>query len=92
MNAKILKADPNYRQYFNYGKNGGKEYSHSERVYIIKYEKWEKAKAANKSGIEEPRKPNSVNNIQKQFGRAGVLFNAMIAPLIPYTIKGIIWY
>ncbi len=92
MDAKILKADPDLSSIFELWKKWGLEYSDSERVYNIKYEEWEKAKEALKTGIEEPKKPNSVNNIQKQFRRPGVLFNAMIVPLIPFTIRGIIWY
>jgi sialate O-acetylesterase len=34
----------------------------------------------------EPRKPNGGNN------GPGNLFNAMISPLIPFAIKGVIWY
>ncbi len=65
--SKILKANHKISSIFQLWKKWGQEYSDSEKVYIIKYEKWEKAKTAKKIGIEEPRKPNSVNNIQKQF-------------------------
>ncbi len=92
MDAKILKADHDMSSVFQLWKKWGQEYSDSERVYNIKYEKWEEEKKAHKLGIEEPRKPNSVNNIQKQFRRPGVMFNGMIAPLIPFTIRGIVWY
>lgn len=38
---------------------------------------------------EEPR---SIYMTKRQHRRPSVLYNAMIAPLMPYTIKGVIWY
>ncbi len=32
------------------------------------------------------------NDLTKSQQRPGVLFNAMIAPLVPFTVKGAIWY
>lgn len=46
------------------------------------------AKAANKS---LPRKPSAPVDPFKS-GNCGGLYNGMIAPLIPYAIKGAIWY
>lgn len=36
----------------------------------------------------EPKYPD----LPKERNNQGVLFNAMIAPLIPYSIKGVLWY
>lgn len=54
---------------------------------------WEKiaakAKLAGKKAPPQPRMaPNPANNPQ----RPCVLYNAMIAPLVPYAIRGAIWY
>ncbi|WP_264521076.1 sialate O-acetylesterase [Flavobacterium sp. N1994] len=38
---------------------------------------------------EEPR---SVYMTKRQHRRPAVLYNAMVAPLMPFTIKGVIWY
>ena len=38
-----------------------------------------------------PRKPTAPVDPEKS-GDCGGLYNAMIAPLIPYSIKGVIWY
>ena len=46
------------------------------------------ARIANKPA---PRKPSAPNNPIKS-GDCGGHFNAMISPLIPYAIKGAIWY
>jgi len=45
-----------------------------------------------KASKEKPRKPVSVSMIEKPHRRPGYLYNAMIAPIVPYTIKGVIWY
>lgn len=36
--------------------------------------------------------PKSVYMTNRQHRRPSVLYNAMVAPLMPYTIKGVIWY
>lgn len=48
----------------------------------------EKAKA---EGKPEPKKPNEPRGPNHPW-RAGGLYNAMIAPLVPYAISGSIWY
>ena len=49
----------------------------------------EKAKAA---GSPEPRKPTAPLDPTKSPKRPSGLYNAMIAPLQPYAIRGAIWY
>ena len=39
--------------------------------------------------LEEPR---SIYMIKRPHRRPSVLYNAMVSPLMPYTIKGVIWY
>ncbi|MEI8292620.1 MAG: sialate O-acetylesterase [bacterium] len=49
----------------------------------------EQAKAA---GQPEPRKPAPPQDPQTSGKRPSGLFNAMIHPLIPFAIRGVIWY
>ncbi len=46
------------------------------------------AKIANK---EQPRKPR-INDPRKDQHNPFILYNGMVAPLIPYAIKGALWY
>jgi len=39
-----------------------------------------------------PKKPESVWMLERDFRKYGVLYNGMIAPCVPYTISGILWY
>jgi sialate O-acetylesterase len=59
--------------------------------------KWQKdVETAKAAGQPEPPRPNeSANRPQSPDGEGGeptTLFNGMINPLIPYAIKGAIWY
>ena len=55
--------------------------------------KWEKdnaeAKVAGKPEIRKPREPNGPNTLER---RPAGLYNGMIAPLVPYALRGAIWY
>lgn len=61
-------------------------------AYEAAREKWKiaaaKAKAEGKDEVRGPKNPNPVFDQHN----ATVLWNGMVAPLIPYAIKGEIWY
>lgn len=47
-----------------------------------------KAKAENKPAPRKPALPDPATNVNRPFG----LYNGSIAPLVPYAIRGAIWY
>ena len=54
---------------------------------------WEvKAEEAKAQGEDEPRKPRKQAHPDKEKQTASTLYNGMIHPLIPYALKGAIWY
>ena len=54
--------------------------------------RWEEAAAKAKTdGKAAPRRPGDRNPAQDQHNPT-VMFNGMIAPIIPYAIKGVLWY
>lgn len=61
-------------------------------AYEARLKRWEadaaKAKAA---GKEAPRRPPPPRTLRPQH-KPSALFNAMIAPLTPFAIRGVIWY
>ncbi len=65
------------------------EYKQNESALLAKYE--EEVKAAKLANLPRPRKPSPPVDPAKS-GNCGGLFHAMIAPLIPYAIKGVVWY
>jgi sialate O-acetylesterase len=55
-------------------------------------QRWEAAaEKAKAEGAKAPRKPKNPDPVQDQHNPT-VLFNGMIAPVIPYAIRGAIWY
>ena len=63
-----------------------------EAVYAERLATWEKRSAAAKAeGKEAPRRPPPPRALRPQH-KPAALFNAMIAPLLPYAIRGTIWY
>ena len=61
-----------------------------------KYERdlaaWREAVAAAKSPQAAPPKPVNMVEVQARWSDVGGLFNGKIAPLIPFTIRGAVWY
>ena len=74
-------------------------YQKALKVYPQKYEEYQKAlkehkqkvRQANAEGKKPPRAPSLPMGPENSWSPSG-LYNAMIYPLIPYTIKGSIWY
>lgn len=63
-----------------------------QRTYAEAFQKWKadaaKAKAEGKDEVRSPRNPNPAADQHNPY----VLWNGMVAPLVPYTIRGALWY
>jgi sialate O-acetylesterase len=67
-------------------------YPQIKQEYLQKVKEWEKAaEKARAEGKRVPRRPRTPYGPENPHAPAG-LYNAMIAPLIPYGISGAIWY
>ena len=65
----------------------------SRENYEAALKKWEAdAAKAKEDGKPEPRKPNQPSDPIKNPNSASTLYNAMIAPLVPFAVRGAIWY
>lgn len=55
---------------------------------------WERKSAdtTKKQALKKPSEPQSVYYFKRPWREPGVLFNGMLQPVIPYNIKGVIWY
>ena len=62
-------------------------------AYHAALDKWN---AARKSGdsikLKKPVEPPTLISYNRPWRQPSVLFNGMINPVIPYTIKGVLWY
>jgi sialate O-acetylesterase len=66
-----------------------KQFEETKREYKQKINEWELEKKESEKGIDEPSKPLV---LKKPHKGPYVLYNAMIYPLLPYAVKGVIWY
>lgn len=77
--------------------NDRDEYPNWYPKLVAKYERDELAynlavKEAEKTGAKPPKKPRAPHAPGKNPNLASVLWNGMIHPLMPYPIRGVIWY
>lgn len=86
-----LQAEPSLKHYIDAHTNTNKE--KADKAYEAALEAYkkaaEKAKAEGKKAPQAPRKPMGDG---ENSHTPTVLYNGMIAPLLPYAIKGAIWY
>jgi sialate O-acetylesterase len=96
MRKDALESDTELLMIFDMWKKWEHEYPEAEKAYQIEYETWEKNKeTAEASGEPVPKKlpmPEAMDMVKKGHRRPGALYNAMVVPVLPYTIKGVIWY
>jgi sialate O-acetylesterase len=65
----------------------------AKAAYEVSLAKWkEDAEGAKAEGKEPPPAPHDPIADRQKRGEGGGLFNGKIAPLIPYAIRGLIWY
>jgi sialate O-acetylesterase len=65
----------------------------AEANYQAALDKWKKRAAEAKlAGNPAPRKPKSSGDPRVDQNRPANLFNGMIQPLVPFGIRGVIWY
>src|SRR5579871_6376766 len=67
--------------------------STAKTAYEKQLAEWkDRAEKAKAEGKTAPRAPQRPSDPREQPHHPAVLFNGMIAPLIPYAIRGVIWY
>lgn len=87
-----LEAVPQFKPILDRWAKILEEYPKAEEEYKQKMAQWEEeAKKAREEGKPEPAKPQPPVGPSHPHRPAG-LYNGMIAPLVPFAIKGAIWY
>jgi sialate O-acetylesterase len=102
---EALEAEPALKHYPQEFEKRVKDYdpAAAKERYEASRTKWQedmakyreaaaKAKEEGKPAPTPPRRPNPPASPDKSPNSPSVLFNGMIAPLIPYAIEGAIWY
>ena len=89
---EVLESDVDYKPIFDRLKKAEEDYPKSVTLYEQQLEQWKKDSATAKQKgdtiTKAPSKPRAVSYYQAP----SYLYNAMIVPLVPYTLKGVIWY
>lgn len=87
-----LEADPNLNVIVQRWDKIVADYPAAKQAYDQALAEWEKAaEQAKAEGKPEPQQPNAPQGPDHPWLAAG-LYNSMIAPLVPYAVKGSIWY
>lgn len=89
----LITKDPALQVYTDRWNKIQNNYVQDSIQYYKKLKNWEQFGSKNDSvNYKKPGMPQSVYYYNRPFRQPSVLFNGMINPLIPYTIKGAIWY
>lgn len=85
-----LAAVPSLKYYNDAADQGWSQIAKLREQHQAKIAEWKKARdEAKKEGKEAPKRPGGIPG---GAGYGAGLYNAMIAPLVPYSIRGAIWY
>lgn len=88
-----LMANPSLRYLLENWRRAEISYPQTLENYQRQLTEWEKAAAqARAEGKPEPKKPDPPQDPRTNPWKPAGLFNAMIAPIVPYAIQGAIWY
>ncbi len=88
-----LKSDPMYQAILERGERDVENFKEAFDQYEEAYENWkQEMREAEVTGEPVPNPPRMPNLVYRNPHRPAVLYNGMIAPLIPYAVQGAIWY
>ncbi|HOE11045.1 MAG TPA: sialate O-acetylesterase [bacterium] len=88
-----LKADPDYSEILKRGADLIETFKKDFDKYEKDYAAWkEQLKQTVTKGVPLSEMPAPPKNPYRNPNRPSVLYNGMIAPLIPFAVQGAIWY
>jgi sialate O-acetylesterase len=90
---ETLESDPDFKPILERWDKNVADYPQALKNYQEQLDQWDKdEQKAKADGKPEPKKPNPPGDPKNSPWMPSSLYNAMISPLIPYGIKGAIWY
>ncbi|MFH1738594.1 MAG: sialate O-acetylesterase [bacterium] len=88
-----LESDPDYQPILDRGAKQLKDFSEAFDQYEKDYENWkQELREAESKGSPVSSAPKMPGIPYHNPNRPSVLYNGMLAPLMPYAIQGAIWY
>jgi sialate O-acetylesterase len=91
MSDAAMKADPAFKPLLDKKEQAGKNLPAAKEAYEKKLAEWEKSRAAANPTTKPVNKPQEPMGGQDS-SLASNIYNGMVFPVIPYAIKGAIWY
>jgi sialate O-acetylesterase len=92
MSKETLAGNPVLNKFLIDDANNQAHKEFYEKKYAPAYQKWQQdVFQALKEHKAKPKKPILPNEIRVKY-RPCLVYNAMIHPLVPFAIKGVIWY
>jgi sialate O-acetylesterase len=92
MQKEVLESEKDFQAILERYQKAVDEYPEAFKEYEQELTKWrqeaEDAKSKGEKPKRAPKEPIGPNHNKSPYK----LYNAMVAPLLPYTIKGVIWY
>ena len=87
-----MTSHPDFKPFLESWDKAKADYPRAKEAYDKAVVEWKEAVTkAKEEGTKAPAQPRSPRG-GDAFGAPACLFNGMIAPLLPYTIQGAIWY
>lgn len=88
----LIESDPDFRPLAENWQKVVANYPKAKEAYDKAMQEWKAAvETAKTEGTAAPKQPNEPKG-GDAFGGPGCLYNGMVAPVVPYTIQGVIWY
>ena len=92
---EVQQASPALKDFFTAQAKAAKQFDAAKAKAKFEQDdaKWrEAAKKAKAEGKPAPKRPQDPVALAERKGNVGGLFNGKISPLIPYAIRGALWY
>lgn len=92
---EVQRAAPDLKSFFTAAdkENAGIASEAAKKKYERDLAQWQEAsKKARAEKQKAPRRPQNPTELKERKANIGGLFNGKIAPLIPYAIRGALWY
>lgn len=88
----VLQNDDSLSVYIDRWKKIQDNVGNDSAEYNLAVALWEAASKNVSTDIKKPTEPQTFYYYKRPWREPGVLFNGMINPVIPYSIKGVLWY
>jgi sialate O-acetylesterase len=91
ISEETLKSDPAFKSLLDRKQQAGEKLPEAKVAYEKKLAEWEKLRAAPNPTTKPGNKPQEPMGAQES-NLASNIYNGMVHPVVPFAIKGVIWY